>query len=90
VAISARISKSGQVTIPAEIRQKLGVKSGDSVLWRLEKDGSVRVTPVRFTLEDMDGILGPIPEDMTLDDLIAEATDDAIDRRFRWFREQES
>lgn len=88
--VSARISKSGQVTIPAEIREKLGMKSGDTVLWRLDEDGSVRMTPVRFTLEDMDGILGPIPESITLDGLITEATGEALDRRFRRPRDPKS
>ena len=36
----ARISSKGQVTIPIEIRKKLGLKEGDKVIF-LEKDNNV-------------------------------------------------
>ncbi|MDA8334349.1 MAG: AbrB/MazE/SpoVT family DNA-binding domain-containing protein [Peptococcaceae bacterium] len=36
----ARISSKGQVTIPIEIRRKLGVKEGDKVIF-LEKDHNI-------------------------------------------------
>ncbi|MEW6663496.1 MAG: AbrB/MazE/SpoVT family DNA-binding domain-containing protein [Bacillota bacterium] len=35
----ARISSKGQVTIPIEIRKKLGLKEGDKVVF-LEKDNN--------------------------------------------------
>ncbi|MBS3977958.1 MAG: AbrB/MazE/SpoVT family DNA-binding domain-containing protein [Syntrophomonadaceae bacterium] len=36
----ARISSKGQITIPIEIRKKLGLKEGDKVIF-LEKDNNV-------------------------------------------------
>lgn len=56
MAVSARISKSGQVTIPAEIREKLGVKPGDSVIWRVDEEGKVAVERVKYTFEELRGI----------------------------------
>lgn len=90
MAVSARISKSGQVTIPAEIRETLGVRPGDSVIWRVDDQGHVAVERVKYTLDDMDGILGPLPDGMTLDEVISEATGEAIDRRLGRWREKES
>ena len=43
---AARITSKGQITVPHEIRQALGVQPGDKLLF--EKDRSaVRVRPVR-------------------------------------------
>ena len=43
---AARITSKGQITVPHEIRQALGVRPGDKLLF--EKDGSgIRVRPVR-------------------------------------------
>ena len=42
----ARITSKGQITVPVEIRQVLGVKSGDRLVF--ESDGKgIRVRPVR-------------------------------------------
>jgi AbrB family looped-hinge helix DNA binding protein len=42
----ARITSKGQITVPHEIRQALGVRPGDKLLF--EQDGTgVRVRPVR-------------------------------------------
>jgi len=38
----ARITTKGQITIPAEIRKKLGVKEGDKVVF-IEKDNMIVV-----------------------------------------------
>lgn len=37
----AKISANGQITIPVEIRQILGLKSGDKVLFFQKQDGEV-------------------------------------------------
>ena len=38
----ARITTKGQITIPIEIRRKLGVKDGDKVIF-IEQDGKVLI-----------------------------------------------
>lgn len=44
------ITKGGQVTLPAKIRRKLGLKLGDQVVFREEGD-AVFVEPPAFTLQ---------------------------------------
>jgi AbrB family looped-hinge helix DNA binding protein len=47
----------GQVTIPAAIREKLSIRPGDSVSFRLESDGSLvlaRVKPLSTLFEEVD------------------------------------
>lgn len=49
----ARISSKGQVTIPIEIRKKLGLKEGDKVIF-LEKDNNViLINSNRFAFEEL-------------------------------------
>jgi antitoxin PrlF len=42
----ARVTSKGQVTVPREIRRKLGVRAGDRLLFEEDGEG-VRVTVVR-------------------------------------------
>ena len=45
------VSPKGQITIPAEIRQLLGVKPKDKVAFRVE-GGEVKIAPARSPLEE--------------------------------------
>ena len=55
------VTTKGQVTIPVEIRRRLGVRPRDKVAWVIE-DGQVRVTRSRSVVERTAGALaGPGP-----------------------------
>lgn len=41
------MTKKGQVTVPREIRERLGLKAGDRVKFFVHPDGSVVLLPVR-------------------------------------------
>ena len=41
--ITMKMSEGGRVVIPAEIRQSIGIKEGDTVLWEL-RDGEAVIT----------------------------------------------
>ncbi|MGH3089442.1 MAG: AbrB/MazE/SpoVT family DNA-binding domain-containing protein [Rubrobacteraceae bacterium] len=51
MAVKAKITSKGQITIPKEVREALGVKEGDSLVFEVE-DGGARVSverkPVSF------------------------------------------
>ena len=57
-------TQRGQVTIPAEVRRLLGIKTGDKVAFQIE-DGQVRLAPASMTLESAYGSVKPAgrPED---------------------------
>jgi AbrB family looped-hinge helix DNA binding protein len=40
----AKVTAKGQITIPIDIRRKLGVKDGDKVLFIEEDDGRIYIT----------------------------------------------
>jgi antitoxin PrlF len=60
---SSTISSKGQVTVPQEIRKRLGVTAGDRIEFVVDGDRTVirpcRVNPDPF--EKQMGILGPFP-----------------------------
>lgn len=66
----ARISKSGQITIPAEIRRELGLDSGDTVIYSRDDGGKITIRKPR-TAAQLAGILGPRPEN--LDEILEDA-----------------
>ena len=40
----AKISKNGQITVPVEIREHLGLKPGDKILFYISEDGKVTIS----------------------------------------------
>ncbi|MFY9743809.1 MAG: AbrB/MazE/SpoVT family DNA-binding domain-containing protein [Candidatus Sulfotelmatobacter sp.] len=59
---SSTISSKGQLTVPQEIRKRLGLEPGDRVEFVVEKGRTV-LRPLRSeaNLEKYIGILGPFP-----------------------------
>jgi len=68
-----KINAKGQVTIPAELRERFGIEKGTRINWK-EEQGRLVLTPMtkRFIHECM-GILKPAPgEPSAFDELFAE------------------
>lgn len=53
----ARMSSKGQITLPKEIRGRLGLKQGDRVRFTVEADGRVRLLPAKRDVSELFGIL---------------------------------
>ena len=53
----ARMTSKGQITLPKEIRLKLGLKQGDRVRFIVEDDGRVRLLPAKRDISELMGIL---------------------------------
>lgn len=51
---STRVSSKGQITIPKEIRDKLGLKPGDRVVMEAKEEAAV-VRPLKKPSETMTG-----------------------------------
>lgn len=80
-----RISKSGQVTIPAHIRAKLGVALGEQVDFVEEQDGSVTVKPARIlSVKEISGKFGRPVDPEELREALREARQvGAVRQRYR-------
>jgi AbrB family looped-hinge helix DNA binding protein len=61
----AKITAKGQLTVPKEIRETLGVKPGDFFLFYIE-EGKAVMYPVKGSLLDLRGSIKPknVPEDL--------------------------
>ncbi len=57
----SRVTAQGQVSVPAEVRKKLGVGPGSVLEW-VEEDGGFRVRRVgKYTWSDIRKALFPVP-----------------------------
>lgn len=53
----ATVTSKGQITLPKEVRTKLGLKQGDRVRFVIEDDGRVRLLPAKRDISELVGIL---------------------------------
>jgi antitoxin PrlF len=62
--IATTMTKKGQVTIPKEIRDMLGLKEHDKIAFAI-KDGEITMKPIRGSVLDLRGSVKPKqrPED---------------------------
>jgi len=62
IAVDATVTSKGQVTIPKEIRDRLGLEAGQEVEFRLDDDGTVEVRPKRPALERLRDVRASIAD----------------------------
>lgn len=53
----ATITTKGQITIPKEVRDRLGLRTGDKVNFKIQPDGSACMQPVTLRPADVFGML---------------------------------
>ena len=74
-----RITRRGQITIPAAIRRKLGLEAGGEVTIR-EIDGAVVMEAPRFTFESLRGSVKPLGKRVSESEMTRIAWEDKIER----------
>lgn len=63
---ATRVSSKGQVVIPAELREQLGLKKGVRATWTKE-NGSLVLTPVnKRAIDELRGSLKPGPGEASM------------------------
>lgn len=62
--VTTTVTTKGQVTIPVDIRERMGIRPHDRIRFRVSGD-EVRLSRVPLTLEDVYGAVQPLahPED---------------------------
>ena len=77
--LQMKMSDGGRVVIPAEIRQALGLKEGDAILWEL-LDGEARITTRLQRIRQAQALVRKhvAPETSLADELIAERRLDVL------------
>jgi AbrB family looped-hinge helix DNA binding protein len=83
--IDATLTSKGQVTVPAGIRDRLGVKPGDQLRFHLADSGRLTVTPIRrrSIFERLDELELPALGHPLGKTEIAQAIGDAVTERYR-------
>jgi antitoxin PrlF len=54
---TATVTTKGQVTIPKEVREHLGVDTGDRLSFVVQDDGTVVVRPITHHVRELRGLL---------------------------------
>lgn len=67
------MTSKGQITLPKDIRMRLGLKQGDRVRFILEDDGRVRLVPAKRDVSELMGILPNPKRRLSLEEM-----DDAV------------
>ena len=71
--INMKVSDGGRVVIPVEIRQSMGLKEGDTVLWELRGGEAVLTTRLAQMREAQAMVRQYVPASVSLvDELIAD------------------
>ena len=60
--IEATVTSKGQVTLPSELRKRLGLHKGSRIRFSIPTSGPVQVEPVRYELEDLWRMAGAGPK----------------------------
>ena len=76
----ATITSKGQVTIPVEIREQLGLSPRDKVIFRLGKDKRVEIEPLPMSLEEAYGSVAPLNRPENFDELQRIANEEREER----------
>jgi antitoxin PrlF len=68
---NSKVTAQGQISVPADVRRKLGIGPGSVLEWNEEGENIVVRRAGRFTSEDIRRALFPdgVPEPRTIDDM---------------------
>jgi AbrB family looped-hinge helix DNA binding protein len=64
---TATITSKGQITLPKEVREALGVGTGDRVEFVAEPDGVYRVTAATRDVKQLKGLVPKPPSPVTVE-----------------------
>ncbi|MCA9858262.1 MAG: AbrB/MazE/SpoVT family DNA-binding domain-containing protein [Thermomicrobiales bacterium] len=85
------VTRKGQTTIPAEIREKLGIQEGDRLLW-WEENGRMQLMEaseyVRQMTERFRTQADPLRSPLTIEEMKEVAADGWTERYRRWIEEE--
>ncbi|HEX2256810.1 MAG TPA: AbrB/MazE/SpoVT family DNA-binding domain-containing protein [Afifellaceae bacterium] len=68
--VSAKVTSKGQVTLPAKLRRRLGVKPGDRIDFIERETGKIEIVARRKTFADLRGILAYDGPPLTDDEIV--------------------
>ena len=79
---TSKVTRQGQISVPAEVRRDLGIRTGSELLWDRLDNGDYLIRTKRVTLTDLHVLLGP-PKVALTDQELREARQDFLAARFQ-------
>ena len=76
----ATITSKGQVTIPKEVRDALGLRARAKVTFTIEPNGRVAMRPAMQSIQDLFGILGKPRRSVSIEEMDEAIKQAAVDR----------
>ncbi|WP_309085195.1 AbrB/MazE/SpoVT family DNA-binding domain-containing protein [Chelativorans sp.] len=70
MAVSAKMTSKGQITLPAELRKALKLKAGDRVDFRKNAEGNYELVAKPLRFEDLRGIIPYEGPPLSGDDIV--------------------
>ena len=66
---TATITSKGQITIPKDIRDSMGLKSGDRIKFMQSEKGQTTFLPISESIDDLKGIVPKPKNPVTIEDM---------------------
>lgn len=66
---SAKVTTKGQITIPLEVRRKLGLDAGDRIQFVERETGGFEIIPATGSVAAIKGIVPPVGHTVTLEEM---------------------
>jgi AbrB family looped-hinge helix DNA binding protein len=51
--VEATVTSKGQITLPRELRKRLGIQKGSRIRFSIPVSGAIEVEPVRYNIRDL-------------------------------------
>lgn len=64
---TATLTSKGQITIPKEVREALGLGTGDRIEFVAEEEGVYRVVPATRDVRALKGLIGKPPKPVSVE-----------------------
>jgi AbrB family looped-hinge helix DNA binding protein len=79
----ATVTTKGQVTIPKDVREYLGLNQGDTVTFVIKRSGEVMLRIPKYRdLDALAGAAGTLERPMDFEEMLRIAREDALEEKF--------
>lgn len=51
--VEATVTSKGQVTLPSDLRKRLGLRKGSRIRFSMRAGGEAKIEPIRYSIDDL-------------------------------------